>query len=252
MGRHYQNDTIIEALCEFRFRPETPWDATVYGLFYERIKAEYPRRQSLQDIEAMLGQAESGGLVQGLRRSPRMRFYSEDGTRLVQVGERLLVINVLKPYPHWDMFKQIVFDALAKWNDAVDEPQHLQLITLRYIDRFEQSADGFRLGEWINCGDEYFPKALGRQTGRATCQIQHEGSGDDRFSIGLKLWPTDDGARREVTLETEFLTAHVESPTRSALEPQLERMHAKIIDAFESSITDRMREMMKPLEQAQA
>lgn len=154
VGRQYKNPSIIEALCEFRFKPDMPWDATVFGRYYERVRKEYPEREELQDFEATIGQREGGEVVQGLRRSPRMRFYTEDRSRLLQVGERLLVVNVLPPYPHWDGFQRVIFKALEKWNEIVDSSPTLDQVTLRYIDRFEHKAEGFRLGDWIRCGPQ--------------------------------------------------------------------------------------------------
>lgn len=245
MGRRYKNNSIIEALCEFRFKSDSPWDAIVYGQFYEKVKDEYSQREQLQDVEATIGQGEGGEVIQGLRRSPRMRFLNEDNNRLVQVGERLLVVNVLRPYPHWEKFKPIILETLEKWNEAVESPPpSLEQVTLRYIDRFEHRAEGFKLGDWINCGDEYFPKVLKKQSSRATCQTRHEVSGDDRFSTSLKLWPSDDGTKRVVTLDTEFVTGRITDASSQELEPELDRMHDKIYEAFESSITDQTREQM--------
>jgi uncharacterized protein (TIGR04255 family) len=38
MGRKYRSPPLVEALCEFRLTPDTPWDMTIPGLFYETVK----------------------------------------------------------------------------------------------------------------------------------------------------------------------------------------------------------------------
>ena len=44
MGRQYNSPPIKEAICEFRFRSETPWDLAVPGLIYAELKDDFPRR----------------------------------------------------------------------------------------------------------------------------------------------------------------------------------------------------------------
>lgn len=45
MGRKYRNPPLIEALCEFQFVPTQPWDLTIPGFFYEKVKNDFPAKQ---------------------------------------------------------------------------------------------------------------------------------------------------------------------------------------------------------------
>ena len=48
MGRRYKNPPIVEALCEFEFISSQPWDLTIPGLIYEKVKDEFPdKRQQI-------------------------------------------------------------------------------------------------------------------------------------------------------------------------------------------------------------
>jgi uncharacterized protein (TIGR04255 family) len=100
MGRKYKNPPVIEVVCDFRLTPETRWDLTVPGLLYEKLKVSFPHKEQrvLQEVELTQGPE---GLQQHIRTRERMLFFTEDSKTIVQVGTGLLVINVLKPYPHW-------------------------------------------------------------------------------------------------------------------------------------------------------
>ena len=48
----YKNPSIVEALCEFTFAPETPWDSTIFGRLYERLKENFPQREEGEMLTA--------------------------------------------------------------------------------------------------------------------------------------------------------------------------------------------------------
>ncbi len=58
--RVYKNPPILEAVCEFRFVPGSPWDWTIPGLFFGRVCDEFPEKkhQNVVDV-AMEAQGES-------------------------------------------------------------------------------------------------------------------------------------------------------------------------------------------------
>src|SRR5690606_36924943 len=97
----YRNPPIIEAICEFRFSSETKWDPTIPGLVYEKLKTEFPIRESRieQEIEMRV---DKSGLKHHIKPSQKAVIISEDRKSLAQIGERILSINLLKPYPGWD------------------------------------------------------------------------------------------------------------------------------------------------------
>jgi uncharacterized protein (TIGR04255 family) len=72
-------------------------------------------------------------------------FFTEDRKMLVQVGPRLLTVNALKPYPHWEGFKPRI-EMAWKSLQATIEVQGLERIGLRYINHIELPAQGVELG----------------------------------------------------------------------------------------------------------
>ena len=45
---HYQNNQLVEALCEIQFEPNQKWDWTIPGLFYNNIKEKFPKKQEVR------------------------------------------------------------------------------------------------------------------------------------------------------------------------------------------------------------
>lgn len=133
MSKKYNNPPIVEALCEFRFTPDTFWDMTVPGLVYEKLKELYPHRsrQILQQIEV---DRTGDSIEQKVTQKELARFMSDDKKSFVQVGQNLLSIHSLPPYPSWKVF----FPAIEKTFTALSQivsPISFERIGLRYINR---------------------------------------------------------------------------------------------------------------------
>jgi uncharacterized protein (TIGR04255 family) len=108
MGRLYENPPLVEALCEFQFEPNQPWDWTIPGLVYDKIKIDFPKKkqQNMVEMAARIEQDELRPTIKG--GVARMQFLRDDETALIQVGPNLLVVNQLKPYPTRDKFRELV------------------------------------------------------------------------------------------------------------------------------------------------
>ena len=60
MGRRYKNPPIVEALCEFEFISSQPWDLTIPGLIYEKVKDEFPDKRQQIGIGVQFKPTEKG------------------------------------------------------------------------------------------------------------------------------------------------------------------------------------------------
>ncbi len=102
MAKHerYPNPPILEALCEVHFRlsAEHPWSPRVPGALWREIADEYPDLEPLTEMgmEFIPGPT---GVTQNIFERKRFRFTHKSKTRLVQLAESFVSINVLPPYP---------------------------------------------------------------------------------------------------------------------------------------------------------
>lgn len=96
MAKRYKNPPIIEALCEFQFETDAPWDLTSIGLIYDKLKELFPKKQQLQLNFAIAATSETSGQTGNLPMIPLVRFLDNEEKKLVQLGQNLLTVNHLK------------------------------------------------------------------------------------------------------------------------------------------------------------
>lgn len=158
MGRKYRNPPLIEELCEFQFVPTQPWDLTIPGFFYEKVKNDFPDKQQQVGVGVQFRPTEKGFEHKVEPAPPRMQFHRKDKTALIQVAPDLLVINHLKPYPTWSKFKPLILLALQIYN-KVANPKGFKQIGLRYINKINIESESVELSEYVDFYP-YVPKGL--------------------------------------------------------------------------------------------
>ncbi len=243
MGRKYKNSPIIEALCEFRFEPGQPWDLTIPGLLYEKIRQRFPLRRQANQFRVSFGPGQEPAQAES-QSTGRMQFFREDEKALVQVDRDLLVVNHLKPYPTWQHFLPLIREAFDAYRQ-VAEPSSVRRIGLRYINRIEIPGPRIELGDYF-C----FTPRLGPDVPKdfasfiVGIQVPYQNSRDT-----LRLQATTAAAQPPDTvaimLDLDYFLAQ---PTQASLETVfewLEVAHGHTEEVFEACITERLRETFK-------
>jgi uncharacterized protein (TIGR04255 family) len=242
MAKKYAKPPIVEALCEFRLTPETRWDLTVPGLLYEKLKESFPQKE-----QRMIQQMELTGGPEGLHQQIRMReaiiFFTEDKKMLVQVGPRLLTINVFKPYPHWDGFKPRIEMAWESLQAAI-EVQGLERIGLRYINHIELPAQGVELAEYF----EFYP-SIGQRLPQQmvaflTVAEFSYADGRDHCRVQLTRIPAS-GGKSLFMLDIDYFLARPGAVKPVEALAWVEEAHSRVEEVFEGCITDKLREMFE-------
>ncbi len=137
MSKVYKNPPIIEALCEFQFVPDQPWDWTIPGLFYREVESEFPVRRQFNPFEVGVRAEVQGAVVQNIATNvERMQFLQKDEGAMVQVGPNMVAVNHLEPYSNWAAFKQMIARSLEVYRQVAN-PQAINRVGLRYINRIE-------------------------------------------------------------------------------------------------------------------
>jgi uncharacterized protein (TIGR04255 family) len=112
----YKTSPILEAICESQFKPDSPWDPTIIGLFYENIKQDYPKKEVVSQAQFQIHAGPEGisNSVQNI--APLMRFIGEKGSQFIHIGANKLSIHVMAPYPQWTTFYPMIENALTAYN----------------------------------------------------------------------------------------------------------------------------------------
>jgi len=242
MDRKYATPPIVEAVCEFKLTSDTRWDLTVPGLLYERMKGSFPQKEQrmIQELELMQGPE---GLQQQIRTSERLLFFTEDRKMLAQVGPRLLVVNALKPYPHWEGFKPRIEMAWKSLQETI-EIRGLERIGLRYINRIESPAQSVELGDYF----EFYPfvgKRLPQQMLSFLAGVEFSYA-DDRDRCRVKLTPIPDSGTEGKTafiLDLDYFLARSRGVAVADALAWVEEAHSRVEKVFEGCITDKLRNM---------
>ncbi|RMG63548.1 MAG: TIGR04255 family protein [Calditrichaeota bacterium] len=146
--RKYRKPPIVEVVCEFRFKPSSPWDATIPGLIYERLNQDFPKRRALRNV-GMQVQVEQKGILFQPQMEEGTQFLREDERAFVQLQPRRISVHHLAPYPHWEGFKPLIKKAYKSYLEVVPDPPILR-IGLRYVIKIDFNSSEVELQKFLN------------------------------------------------------------------------------------------------------
>jgi len=247
MGRKYRNPPLVEALCEFLFEPSQPWDITVPGLFYEKVRKEFPikRQQEMLEMEfrfhqAAMEQKMRGGIT-------RVQFWRADETALTQIGPDFLAVNHLKPYPTWDVFLPLILKLFTIYRELA-KPEGLRRVSLRYINHIEVCKDISELGRYFR----FYPPQLEGLTKLydnflIRVEISYNGGRDSLFLTAGRAQPQDQNMMA-VLLDLEYAMKELHGIHLEEVKEWLQEAHDQIERAFEACITDEARILFEEIE----
>lgn len=242
MGRKYRNPPIVEAICEFRLTQDTPWDLTIPGLFYEKVKKDFPHREQrvVQEVELI---QEPQGIQHRIRTSERALLFTQNRKMLIQIGPRLLVVNALSPYPTWRGFKPQIEMAWNELQRSV-EIKGLERIGLRYINRIKLPGKEVKLDDYFE-----FHLTLGPRLPQhvisfvAVAEFPYN---EDRDLCRVRLGPARDSVEESICiLDIDYFLARPGAVEVSDALQWVEEAHSRVEEVFEGCITDRLRELFE-------
>lgn len=241
MGKKYKYPPIIEAVCEFRFGPESHWDLTIPGLVFEKVRDNFPKRRQAQHFSLKL----SAKTQAEVHTAERIHFLRDDEKALIQVGPHFLAVNYLKPYNSWEEFLPMIEQGLNAYQN-IAEPLTIKRVGLRYINHIviEIPSDSpLLLHEFFNVYPftKNFPQNL-LNSFNVGIQVPYE---EDRDNLKLTLssldLDTESLNENLVLLDLDYFLTEPEAITPHEATKWVETAHAHLEKAFESAITDKLR-----------
>ncbi len=243
--RKYRKPPVVEALCEVYFA-NSKWDDTIPGAFYEQVKAEFPdkKQRQIQEAQIALGRGAASAGVQTL--PPWMQFVTEEGDRMIQISENLLVVNQMCPYPHFEEWEPIVYHALDIYNDLA-QPQKVTQVGLRYINRIQLSGTSIDMGEYFRIYPQ-LPDPLGNTHGPFLVRVevpQDDTGHSVLITFGTDTTPANTQENQIFMLDLYDIIKLEIDPIEIELSKQVQYAHENLVKAFEGSITDNLREILE-------
>ncbi len=249
MGKKYKKSPIVEAVCEFQFEEGSPWDLTVPGRVYEKVRNTFPiLRQTERVTVSVSGSPEEFGTQFGTL--SLMQFLRKDEKALVQVGTHLLSVSVLKPYPSWLRFLPLIKKGFNTYRD-VAAPKGIRRVGLRYINHVEVPDHDIRLEDYFEFRP-YIGQGLPQDFGTFALgiQIPYENS-RDILNLQLSSLPKQISSSDNVAVVLS-LDYFLLKPGEVALEEAFQWVdvaHHHIEDAFEACITQKLRHLFKEVKE---
>lgn len=244
MAKRYTNCPIREALCEFQFEQDSSWDLAMPGLIFEQIREQFPKKRQVKapDMQICVGAQRVTPEVPILM--DRIQFLQEDEKALLQVGPRLLAVNVLSPYPGWDSFRPMILDALKVYRRVVD-PAKLHRVVLRYINVIKTTEARIDLQEYFNFYP-YLGSGLPQEHGRFICGVRvPRDSVNSTLKIELASVPQP--TTLAFTLDLEHSLSRPEALGFDVLPDWLDVAHSDIEGIFEACLTEKLRSLFEEM-----
>lgn len=240
MGQRYANPPVVEALCEI-YTAGSEWDLVVPGLFYERVRDRFPKRGQARGVQIEVSVGAPDPATRVTPRETRSQFSREDGSRMIQVGRDLVVVNQLRPYPAFEEWRPQILEGLDLYRELA-RPSEVNRIGLRYLNQIVIPEAEVSMERYFQLYPE-LPKTLGSVHGSFMLRIELPTE-----SPGHELVATFGSAPRDREGTQAFvldLYDVARSPDFDAVPGQIEAAHAHIERAFEAILTDATRALFQ-------
>ncbi len=241
MGRKYKYPPVVEALCEFKFIPNQPWDLTLPGLIYEKVREKFPDKRQQTGINVQLVPTERGVEHKIEPAPPRIQFYKKDKTALIQVAPDLLVINQLKPYLTWNKFKPMIIEAFEIY-EGIANPKGIRKIGLRYINILELKDAATEFKDYFKYYP-FIPKDLPQSYGPFLTRVvfPYE-KGNENLILSLGTVISQKPNIVSLILDIDYGMIKPEYISFDKIPEWLDKAHERVETAFETCIKDKARE----------
>jgi uncharacterized protein (TIGR04255 family) len=234
-------------VCEFRFTPGKTIDASLADAVYEKLKAQFSKRRILGTLSTEVA-AGADGFHQQIKLTERTQFLRADEKCFVQLEPNFLAINHLPPYPTWEGFRPLIYEAYQAYLD-VALPAKLNRIGLRYINRLTFPGKQIQFETYLNLYPFTGPDLP--QMLFAVDMRVHTAFEDERDFLSMRLNFPGPAADEKLTalLDFDYFSVSQESVNPDKVYGWLEQAHLHIQEVFEASVTAELKPSFEPLEQ---
>lgn len=247
VDRRYRKPPVVEALCEMYFEG-SEWDDTAIGQFYERVRAEFPKKRQQEIHEAQVRFSAAGDAAAGVRRlPPRMQFVTQTEDRMIQLGRDLLVVNQLRPYASFQEWENTLLEALKIYQELV-KPRAIARLGVRYIDRVVIPERTVRMEDYFTLYPE-IPATLGAAHGAFMLRVELPPKQAHRLLVTFGTAPPEQPDSTAFLLDFYDVVERGGEVGLDAIRSDVRAAHENVIEAFEASITDRLRTLFEPMEE---
>ena len=230
--------SIVEAVCEIRFRSGVSY-SLVAGAMRERLRTSYPNFEVLPQSMMMAGIPDEAAPV-----LPHHRFRKKDPNLLVQTGPRLLTINVLPRYPHFEVYRAEILAVLDQYR-AVAEPGSPVRVGLRYINQLQGPREGpADIESYLRCEFSY-PKELVHPSREVAARVLLPYGEFGTLALAVSFPSRTPQGEIAATLDLDFYWEQGDEFNLADFPNWLQAAHDIIYKAFTSTVAGPLLQKMK-------
>lgn len=245
VSRKYRKPPVVEALCELFFEGSS-WHATVPGRFYERVKDRFPEQSQREGQQAHVELSSTGEATAGVRRlPPRPQFLTSDRSRMIQLEQDLLVVNQLRPYPHFEDWQPEIRSALEAYR-ILTSPSGVKRLGVRYINRIVIPHSPIDLEDYYTVYPN-LPNDMGNVLEGFLVRFEIPRQRENHtVLVTLAAAPSDKVGEVSQLLDLYDVYQPAEPISLKDVDHHIQVAHDNAQAAFEGSITEKLRELFDP------
>ena len=230
--------SIVEAICEIRFRSGVSY-SLVAGAMRERLRSSYPDFEVLPQAIMMAGIPDEAAPI-----LPHHRFRKKDPNLLVQTGPRLLTINVLPRYPHFEVYRSEILAVLGQYT-AVAEPGSPVRVGLRYINQLHSPGQKHTdIESYLKCEFSY-PKDLVHPSREMAARVLLPYGEFGTLGLAISFPSRTPQGEVAATLDLDFYWEQGDEFNLADFPNWLQAAHDIIYRAFTSTVAEPLLRKMK-------
>ncbi len=232
----YSKAPVIEALIHFEFQSEPENFSSKLDIFCEYIAQDYPDCSTIQFMPVDLSNAASS------QRNIGYRLANSSNDRILQLREQSFTFSCLAPYTKWE---DMILQALNVWKSYQDLMQNAPLtrVAVRYVNQLNLPLSKLDLKSYLNI----YPVISSEpplDLGGYLMQLQIPFPKDNALATVIQVLEPQNLPEVASTLLDIEVTSTGELADED-LQALLNRLHKIENQVFETSITDRTRELFK-------
>jgi len=235
----YRKSPLIEVISEVRFVPNGSEDATLIGLIYNELKADFPIKQTVPVLAPFSEE--------------RTQFFTEDGRICISLAPTVVSISHLAPYQTWTDYRPFILRGLKAYLDA-SAHDTTQRVGLRYINRISIEAGASKVintEDYVNFTVPHVPVPEDREVpmiGYIMAAQYPRNEGRDILKLQVNGAPSQSPTEAAMVLDLECFTANAGALGVTDVMPWFDESNTVLERYFEAIVTSKLKEQFEPYE----
>jgi uncharacterized protein (TIGR04255 family) len=242
LATKYQHPIVLEAVVELNFPPSPTWTISSFGEFASLAKKHGFQvvKEANQGFQLVLPVG-TGGPPAVSQIANRIQTWNSEGTQLWQASADMFAANRRAPYKGWTKFRPHILKGLELYRQLAN-PTQAGALVMQYINRFAldkempEPSDAFLfVPPKIKYGDTFHT---------FLCQSIQQFTSQENIAVTTtRDLSVTNGVAVVLDIRYTIMNPNLITEVLVAL---IDNAHARISEAFESSITDKLRERIVP------